>query len=101
MKIIEMKLPIEYFKKDRHNRLEARLAKFDLKKGNIIRFREWDTKRKIFTGRFFDKRVVDLHKIRRATRFWSKKDLLKFGIYVLELADKRTSKKSVADVWKK
>jgi len=37
VKIIEMRLPIEYFEKDRDNRLEARLAKFDLKKGDIIR----------------------------------------------------------------
>lgn len=87
MKIIEMKLPSEYFEKDRHNRLEARLAKFQLKKGDVIRFREWDVKRKAFTGRFFDKRVVDFHRIRRAMRFWSKKDLLKFGIYIFELAD--------------
>jgi len=86
-KIIETKLPIEYFEKDRDNRFEARLAKFDLKKGDIIRFREWDDKKKSFTGRHYDKKVKDFHKIQRATRFWKKKDLLKYGIYVLELED--------------
>ena len=80
-------MPVEYFEKDRNNRLEARLAKFKLAKHDVIRFREWNFKKKIFTGRYFDKEVVDFHKIRKATRFWTKKDLLKYGIYVLELQD--------------
>jgi hypothetical protein len=84
-KIIDMKLPVEYFEKDRNNKLEARIAKFDLKKGDIIRFREWDSKKKQFTGKFFDKNVKDFHKIKKATHFWKKKDLTEFGLYILEL----------------
>jgi len=87
-KIIEMKLPVEYFEKDRNNRLEARLAKFDLEKGDMIRFREWDSKKKSFTGRFFDKKVKDFHKIKKATRFWKKKELTQFGLYILELENR-------------
>lgn len=86
-KIIEMKLPREYFEKDRGNRLEARLAKFELAKGDIIRFREWDGKTNTFTGRFYDRRVKDFHKIHKATRFWKEEDLHKFGLYVLELEE--------------
>lgn len=93
-KIIDSKLPIEYFKKDRNNRLEARIARFDLKKGDILRFREWDQKTDTYTRRYFDRKVLDVHKIHRATRFWTKKDLTKYGLYVFELeAPKRPHKK--------
>ena len=84
--IIESNIPKEYFKKDRNNRLEARLAKFDLHKGDILRFYEIDNDKKR-TGRYFDKRVNDFHKIHKATKYWSKKDLIKFGIYVLDLGE--------------
>lgn len=85
MSIIDSKLPKEYFEKDRYNRLEARIARFDLKKGDIIRFREWDRKTDTLTGRFFDRKVRDVHKIHKATRFWKKKDLTKYGLYIFEL----------------
>lgn len=92
MPIIEVKLPTEYFKKDRNNRLEARLAKFDLSKGDIIRFQEWDEKKNVLTGRFFDRKVIDFHKIHKATRFWSKEDLNKYGLYIFELEDTKPKK---------
>lgn len=91
-RLIEIKIPVEYFEKDKNNRLEARLAKFELDRHDIIRFREWDLEKKIFTGRYFDKEVVDFHKIRKATRFWSKKDLLEHGIYVFQLKNARKRK---------
>ena len=78
------KIPKEYFDKDQKNRLEARLAKFPLEKGDIIRFREWDSKTDSYTGRFFDKKVKDFHKIHKATKYWTREDLDKYGIYVLE-----------------
>lgn len=90
-KIIDSKLPIEYFTKDRNNRLEARIARFNLKKGDILRFREWDPKTDTYTGRYFDRKVRDVHKIHHATRFWTKKDLTKYGIYVFELETKNRS----------
>lgn len=88
MAIIEMKMPIKYFEKDRDNRLEARLAKFELNKNDIIRFREWDEEKEEYTGRYFDKKVLDFHKIGKAVKYWSREDLEKYGIYVLELGDK-------------
>lgn len=87
MPLVEIKLPKEYFEKDRDNRLEARLAKFELKPGDTIRFKEWDPGTDMLTGRYFDKKVKDLHKIHHATKYWSKEDLLKYGIYIMELED--------------
>lgn len=87
MSLVEIKLPKEYFKKDRDNRLEARLAKFDLKAGDTLRFQEWDPETDTLTGRYFDKKVKDLHKIYKATKYWTQADLRKYGIYVMELGD--------------
>jgi hypothetical protein len=88
MKIIDLNLPDKYFKKDRQNRLEARLARFELEKGDILRFHEVDSKGKP-TGNSFDRIVKDFHKIHKAAKYWSKKDLTKYGIYVLELGEPR------------
>jgi len=82
-KIIDLEFSAEYFKKDKNNRLEAWIAKFDLEKGDILRFHEVDDKKKR-TGRFYDRKVNDFHKIHKATKYWSKKDLTKYGIYILE-----------------
>jgi|GEM_PF-2718202 len=83
---IDFELPIEYFKKDRKNRLEARLAKFKLEKGDILRFHEIDENNKR-TGQFFDRKVNDFHKIHKATKYWSKADLTKYGLYIFELGE--------------
>jgi len=85
-KIIELDLPQKYFIKDRNNRLEARLAKFELSIGDIIRFFEVDDNGKR-TGKFFDRKVNDFHKIHKATKYWSKKNLTKYGIYILDLGN--------------
>ena len=84
MKIIDLNLPYKYFEKDRHNHLEARLARFDIEKGDILRFHELDKKGKT-TGKFYDRTVKNFHKIHKATKYWSKKDLTKYGIYIFEL----------------
>ena len=81
---IDLELPSSYFEKDKDNELEARLAKFDLDKGDIIRFHETDNKGKR-TGRHYDKKVVNFHKIHKATKYWKKKDLLKYGLYIFQL----------------
>ena len=88
-KIIDYKIAKEYFEKDQHNRLEAKLAKFPLQKGDIIRFNEWDPETDTYTGRYFDRKVNDFHKIHKATKYWSREDLDKFGIYVLDLGENR------------
>lgn len=85
-KVIDFNLPKKYFEKDRNNRLEARLAKFDLQKGDILRFCETDERGKP-TGRHCDREVKDFHKIHKATKHWSKKDLTKYGLYIFELGE--------------
>ena len=100
-KIIDIRIPAEYFEKDRNNALEARLAKFELAKGDILRFHEWDAKTKRYTGKYYDREVNDFHKIRKATRFWKKTDLLKYGIYIFSLAEpkkKRGKRKFIKPV---
>ena len=87
MAIIEMKLPIKYFEKDRDNRLEARLARFELQKGDAIRFREYDEVKKEYTGRYYDRRVNDFHHIGNAVKYWSQADLEKYGLYILDLGE--------------
>jgi hypothetical protein len=84
MRIIEMKLPVKYFEKDRDNHLEARLARFELEKGDIIRFNEWDEEKDELTGRHYDREVNDFHRIGKAVKYWSREDLEKYGLYVIE-----------------
>jgi len=90
MKIIDINCLRKYFEKDRHNRLEARLAKFKLQKGDALRFHEVDKNGKK-TGRYYDRVVKDFHKIHKATKYWSKKDLTKYGLYIIELGDTYTT----------
>ncbi len=85
MKIIKLRLPSRYFKKDRNNHSEARLANFKLSKSDVIRFEEWDEEKQKYTGKYFDRKVKDFHKIKKAVKYWSQKDLQKYGLYVLEL----------------
>ena len=61
-KVIHFELSTKYFKKDKNNRLEARLAKFDLEIGNILRFHEVNESG-ARTGRYYDRVVKNFHKI--------------------------------------
>ena len=85
-RVVDLEISKKYFEKDRNNHLEARLAKFDLEKGDILRFHEIDKGGKR-TGRSYDRTVKDLHKIHKATKHWSKKDLTKYGLYIFELGE--------------
>jgi hypothetical protein len=86
-KIIDLKIPPKYFKKDKNNRLELRLASFPLEKGDVIRFREFDKKKNKYSGKYFDKVVNDFHKVHKALGAYSKEELDKYGLYILELLD--------------
>jgi len=79
--VISNHLWLHYLKNDR---LGARLAKFPLKRGDILRFHELNESGQR-TGRYFDKKVKDFHKIHKATKYWSKEDLTKYGLYIFEL----------------
>ena len=84
VRIIDLGLPKKYFEKDRYNHLEARLARFDLQKNDILRFHEIDESGQK-TGRYYGRKVKDFHKIHKATKYWKKKDLVKYGLYILQL----------------
>jgi len=85
-KIVNTTIPISYFEKDKGNKLEARIARFKLHKGNILRFNEVDKNKKP-TGRYFDKKIINFHKIHRATRRWKRKDLTELGLYIFQMED--------------
>ena len=85
-KVVDLQLPAKYYTKDRYNRLEARIARFELEAGDILRFHEVDKTGKP-TGKSFDRKVTLLHKIHKATKHWSKKDLTKYGLYIFELTE--------------
>ena len=86
MSVIEINLPEKYFEKDKSNQLEARLAKFNLKKGDTVRFCEVDDEGEK-TGRYYDRKVKNLHTIHEAPRHWSREDLDRFGVHIFELDD--------------
>lgn len=87
-RIIDLKMPLEYFEKDRANELEARIARFVLRKGDTLRFHEWDKKHRCYTGRYYDRKVTAFHKIHKATRFWKKTDLARYGLYIFTMERK-------------
>jgi hypothetical protein len=83
-KIYNYYLNKEYFKKDQNDRLAGRIARYDFQKGDILRFYEIDENGKK-TGKYYDRIIVDLHKIHKAFKYWNKEDLFKHGLCVFEL----------------
>jgi len=83
-KCIELELSTHYFEKDRENELEARIARFELEIGDTLRFCETDADGKR-TGRFYDKKIVKLHTIKNAIRYWDLEALKEKGLYLFEL----------------
>jgi ribosomal protein S17 len=60
MRKIEKKAWPEYFQAivEGKKNFEVRLADFDCKEGDILVLREWDPKRKEYTGRVIEKKVT-------------------------------------------
>lgn len=84
MKIIEKKLWPDYFDSDREYSVDFKLADFDLEDGDQIRFREWDPKTKDYTGREYTRTVKKATKCNSPTRYWSKEELEKHGMFIIE-----------------
>ena len=82
MSTIEKKLWPKFFGK--LGKIELRLADFKLKKGDLIIFKEWNPKTKKYTGRSFRRKVKSVKKD-FPTNYWSKKEIEKYGVYVIEL----------------
>jgi len=89
MKKIEKKVWPEYFQGIFNGRktFELRLNDFDIKEGDILILREYDSKTKEYTGRKLEKEVgyVGKWKIDDLTMFWSRKDIDNKGIQVISL----------------
>lgn len=84
MKTIEKKLWPDYFDLDRSASNDFKLANFDLRDGDQIKFREWDPQTKKYTGREYIRKVKKVIKHESPTRYWPQAELEKFGMYIIE-----------------
>jgi len=84
MVIIEKKIWPDMFEIDQKLPIDYRLADFELKDGDQIRFREWDPKTQEYTGREYTKTVKRVIKHSTPTRYWTQEQLKKHGIYIME-----------------
>lgn len=88
MATIEKKIWPEFFKEviKGKKRVEIRLADFHLEEGDVLVLKEWDPKKKEFTGRKAKFKVKKLFKIPDdLIQFYPLRYLKKYGVYVIEL----------------
>lgn len=88
MAIVEKKIWSEYFKemKAGKKRVQIRLADFDLKKGDTLVLKEWNPKKKIFTGKSVKFKINKIFKIPEdLIKFYPLKYIRKYGVYVIEM----------------
>jgi len=85
MRKIHKKILSKYFKliKNRKKKAEVRLADFKIESGDILILKEWNPKKKKYTGRYLKK------KIKRVTKFnpfdfYKIKDIKKYNCYLIE-----------------
>jgi len=86
--IIAKKIWPEYFKKikERKKHFEVRLADFKIKNGDTLILREWNPKTKKYTGRTLKRKIgFTLKMPEDIKKFYSEKDIKRYGIYVIEL----------------
>lgn len=87
MKIVKKVWP-EFFKKIKEcdKIFQVRLADFKIRRGDTFVLMEWNPKTKKFTGRKIIKRVGSVLEIPKdMKRFYSEKDIKRYGFYVMEL----------------
>jgi len=88
MKTIEKKSWPQEFKDIANDRkhFDVRLADFRIGKGDVLVFKEWNPKTKKYTGKKLRFKVGLIYKIPKdAKRFYSKKDLSKHGLFIIDL----------------
>jgi len=83
---IEKKIWTEFFEnvKSGKKKFELRLADFKIKPGDTLVLREWDPKKKEYTGRQVKKSVTYVLKT-KGLKFWPKKDVEKFGYQIIQI----------------
>jgi len=85
MAVIEKKIWPKYFElvKSGKKRFELRLADFKIKKGDVFVLREWDPKKKEYTGRKIKKKVNFVFTF-KLNDFGQKKEIEKRGLCVIQ-----------------
>lgn len=81
---IEKKAQPESFRriKSGKNNFELRLADFRCKPGDVLVLREWDPKRKEYTGRKIEKKVASVYRT-KGQKFYTKKDVDRYGFQII------------------
>jgi hypothetical protein len=88
MRTIEKKIWPKYFKEITANRkhFEVRLADFKIHKGDKLIMKEWDPKKKAYTGRQISMKAGNVTKIPSdMKKFNSREDIKKYGFFIIEL----------------
>lgn len=82
--IIEKKTTPEFFQDilDGKKTFEVRLADWKCKVGDILVLKEWDPKKKEYTGRTAEKKITYVTKT-KDFKFFTKKDIAKYGFQVI------------------
>lgn len=83
--IIEKKAVPELFEKVLlgEKTFDARLDRFRCKPGDTLWLREWDPKKKVYTGREIKKEVTFVLKSKDLEKFWSKEEVAKYGFQII------------------
>lgn len=78
----------DYFKAivNGEKKVDIRLADFECNKGDTLVFEEWDPKTKKYTGRKIKKKIGYILKT-KDLKFWSKEEIDKYGLYIMQLED--------------
>ncbi len=63
---------------------DLRLADFNIKEGDILVLREWDSDKKEYTGRQIKKEVTYILKI-KDVKFWTNNEVKKYGYQIISL----------------
>lgn len=82
---IEKKVVPEFFKdlKSGVKTFEVRLNRFRCNPGDVLILREWNPKKKEYTGRFIERKVGYVLKTKSIEKFWSKEEVSKFGFQII------------------
>jgi ASC-1-like (ASCH) protein len=85
MRTIEKKIHPQFFKlvKSGKKKFELRLADFKIKKGDIFVMREWDPRKKKYTGRTIKKKVNHILYF-KLNQFGQEREIKRKGLYVLQ-----------------
>ncbi|MDE1850404.1 MAG: DUF3850 domain-containing protein [Candidatus Micrarchaeota archaeon] len=85
---IEKKIWPQYFDKvaSGEKNFEVRLADFKCKAGDVLVLKEWDPKKKRYTGRSMEKYVKYVAKT-KGMKFYKPAEIAKFGLQVIGLGD--------------